>query len=155
MVSKKKERSSPKLRLIFRPKSEIQTFFRTASRDLLHNFGTQFRLGGAVFNFSPKIGLKSTKNERFCILHKPMGGLEPSRPPGYATALISDPAPRGGIPGSCPPDHCLCPPKQELCPPSEDCVPKKVTGSVPMDPQNTDHHPRIREQKLFFSHILR
>ena len=33
--------------------------------------------GGAVFNFSPKIGLKSTKNVRFCILHKPMGGSSP------------------------------------------------------------------------------
>ena len=75
--TKKKQRSSPTLRLIFRPESEIQTFFRTASQDLLHNFGTQFPLGGAVFNFSPKIGLKSTKNEQFCILHKSMGGLKP------------------------------------------------------------------------------
>ena len=42
---------------------------------------------GAVFNFSPKIGLKSTKNVRFCLLHTPMGGLEPPPPPppGYAT----------------------------------------------------------------------
>ena len=30
--------------------------------------------GGAVFIFSPKIGLKSTKNVRFCILYRPMGG---------------------------------------------------------------------------------
>ena len=36
--------------------------------------------GGAVFNFSPKIGLKSTKNVRFCILHKPMGGSSPPPP---------------------------------------------------------------------------
>ena len=42
--------------------------------------------GGAVFNFLPKIGLKSTKNVRFWILHKPMGGLEPPpRALGYAT----------------------------------------------------------------------
>ena len=83
MVSekKKKKRSSPKLSLIFWPKSEIQTFFHTESPHLLHNFGTQFPLGGAVFNFSPKIGLKSNKNVQFCILHKPMGGLEPPRPP--------------------------------------------------------------------------
>ena len=40
-----------------------------------------FLWGGAVFNFSQKIGLKSTKNVRFCILHKPMGGLEPTPPP--------------------------------------------------------------------------
>ena len=37
--------------------------------------------GGAVFNFSPKIGLKSNKNVQFCILHKPMGGLQPPSPP--------------------------------------------------------------------------
>ena len=83
VVSKnKKKRSSPKLRLIFRPKSEIQTLFHSESRHLLHNFGTQFPLGGAVFNFSPNIGLKSTKNVRCCILHKPMGGARAlPRPP--------------------------------------------------------------------------
>ena len=37
-------------------------------------------LWGAIFNFSQKIGLKSIKNMQFCILHKPMGGLE-SPPP--------------------------------------------------------------------------
>ena len=42
--------------------------------------------GGAVFNFSLKIGLKSTKNVRFCILHKPMGGSSPPAPP-LATLL--------------------------------------------------------------------
>ena len=59
------------MRLIFWPNSEIQTFQRG-----LFSYG-----GGAIFNFSHKIGLKSTKNVRFCILHKPMGGLEPPRPP--------------------------------------------------------------------------
>ena len=29
--------------------------------------------GGAVFIFSTKLGLKSTKNVRFCILYRPMG----------------------------------------------------------------------------------
>ena len=43
--------------------------------------GGCFPIGGAIFNFSQKIGLKSTKNVRFCILHKSMGGLEPPRPP--------------------------------------------------------------------------
>ena len=76
MVSKKKE--------VF---TEIQTLFHSESRHLLHNFGTQFPLGGAVFNFSQKIGLKSTKNVRFCILHKPMGGLEL---PPLATLLSSN-----------------------------------------------------------------
>ena len=37
--------------------------------------------GGAVFNFSPKIDPKSTKNVRFCILHKPMGGAPAPTPP--------------------------------------------------------------------------
>ena len=72
-VVSKKKRSSPKLSLIFRPKSEIQTFE-----------GSCFPMGGAIFNFSQQIGLKSTKNVRFCILHKPMGGAR--APPGYATA---------------------------------------------------------------------
>ena len=75
---KKKKRSSPQLRVIFRPISQIQSFeggcFRTG--------------GGAIFHFSQKIGLKSTKNIRFCILHKPMGGLEPPRPP-LATLLVT------------------------------------------------------------------
>ena len=44
-------------------------------------------MGWAIFNFSQKIGLKSTKNVRFCILHKPMGGLEPPPPPPLATLL--------------------------------------------------------------------
>ena len=50
--------------------------------------GGCFRMGGAIFHFSHKIGLKSTKSMRFCILHKPMGGLEPPLPPPpcYATA---------------------------------------------------------------------
>ena len=71
---KQKKRSTPKLSLIFRPKSEIETLFHNESRHLHHNFGIQFPLGGTVFNFSPKIGLKGNKNVRFCILHKPIGG---------------------------------------------------------------------------------
>ena len=74
-VVSKKKKSLPILRPIFRPTSEIKTLFLTDSRHVLHNFGSQFPLGGeAVFNFSPKIALKSTKNVRFCILHKPIGG---------------------------------------------------------------------------------
>ena len=44
---------------------------------------------GANFHFSQKIGLKSTKNMRFCILHKPMGGSSPAPPPWlrYCTVL--------------------------------------------------------------------
>ena len=73
---KKKKRSSPKFRAIFLPISQVQTYE-----------GGSFRMGGAIFHFSQKIGLKSTKNMQFCILHKPMGGVRapPAPPPGYAT----------------------------------------------------------------------
>ena len=45
--------------------------------------GGLFSDGGAILHFSQKIGLKSTKNMRFCILHKPMGGggSSPPAPP--------------------------------------------------------------------------
>ena len=107
MISKKK-RSSPKFRVIFRPKSKILTddlqkkkkkkkkkrsspkfkaIFLPKFRKFKRFRGGSFRMGGAIFNFSHKIGLKSTKNMRFCILHKPMGGARaPPPPPGYATA---------------------------------------------------------------------
>ena len=105
----KKKRSSPKFRVIFRPKSKIQRVFPPKIRwspkkkkrsspkfraIFLPKFrkfkrlrGGSCRMGGAIFHFLQKIGLKSTKNMRFCILHKPMGGLEPPPrlPPGYAT----------------------------------------------------------------------
>ena len=46
--------------------------------------GGLFSNGGAIFHFSHKIGLKSTKNMRFCILHKPMGGARaPPAPPPW------------------------------------------------------------------------
>ena len=68
----KKKRSLPKFKAIFLPKFRKFKRFR----------GGSFRMGGAIFNFSQKIGLKSTKNMRFCILHKPMGGARaPPAPP--------------------------------------------------------------------------
>ena len=54
------------------PISQIQTFE-----------GGCFRMGGAIFHFSHKIGLKSTKCMRFCILHKPMGGARAPPPPPW------------------------------------------------------------------------
>ena len=68
----KKKRSSPKLRRIFRPKSEIQRVLPAKSRQLLYNFGTKSLRGGAVFIFWAKIGLKSSKNVRLCILFRPI-----------------------------------------------------------------------------------
>ena len=78
---KKKKRSSSKFKAIFLPKFRKFKRFR----------GGSFRMGGAIFNFSRKIGLKSTKNMRFCILHKPMGGARapPAPPPGYATVCYA------------------------------------------------------------------
>ena len=58
---KKKKRSSPKFTAIFLPKFCNFKRFR----------GGSFRMGGAIFNFSQKIGLKSTKNMRFCMLQPP------------------------------------------------------------------------------------
>ena len=99
-----KKRSSPKFRGIFRPK--FKRFFRPKLGDLqkkkkkkglrqnsgrffsqFRKFkrlrGGSFRMGGAIFHFSQKIGLKSTKNMRFCILHKPMGGARAPPPPPW------------------------------------------------------------------------
>ena len=108
---KKKKRSSAKFRVIFRPKSKIQTFFppkimgspkkkkkkglrQISRRFFFQNFassnvsgGALFAWGGAIFNFSQKIGLKSTKNMRFCILNKPMGGARAPPAPPLATLL--------------------------------------------------------------------
>ena len=85
--SRKKKRSSPKLRRIFRPKSEFQTVLPAESRQLLLNFGTQIPLGGAVSIFWAKIGLKGSKNIRFCILFSFQANFQPTpRPPfEYAT----------------------------------------------------------------------
>ena len=77
MVSKKKKktRSSPKLRLIFRPNSEIQTFE-----------GGCFPMGGGYFQFFTKNRSQKHQKRAICILHKPMEGLQPPRPP-LATLL--------------------------------------------------------------------
>ena len=48
--------------------------------------------GGAIFIFGAKIGLKSTKNVIFCMLFRPMEGLEP---PGYATGWTRQHKARG------------------------------------------------------------
>ena len=99
---------NPKFKGFFRPKlGDLQKKKKKKKKRLRQNFspkfrkfkrlrGGSFRMGGAIFHFSQKIGLKSTKYMRFCILHKPMGGARapPAPPPGYATeslALASKP----------------------------------------------------------------
>ena len=74
MISKKKK----KKKKVF---AKIQSDFSPKFRKFKRLRGGSFRMGGAIFHFSQKIGLKSTKYMRFCILHKPMGGLEPPPPP--------------------------------------------------------------------------
>ena len=76
---KKKKRSTPKLSLIFRPKSEIQTLFHTESRHLHHNFGTQFPLGGGCFQFFTKNRPK--KQQKRAILHTSQANGRGSSPP--------------------------------------------------------------------------
>ena len=74
---KKKKRSSPKLRLIFRPKSEIQTFQ-----------GGCFSLGGGLFSiFHKKSASKPPKTCDFAYFTSQWGGLEP---PPLATLLCGN-----------------------------------------------------------------
>ena len=89
VVSKKKKRSSPKLRLIFRPKSEIHTLFQAASRHILHNFGTHFLMGGCFQFFSNN---RPQKHLKRAILHTSQanggGARAPSPHPPLATLLV-------------------------------------------------------------------
>ena len=77
---------NPKFKRFFRPKlgdlqkkkkkkkkvfAKIQSDFSPKFRKFKRLRGGSFRMGGAIFHFSQKIGLKSTKYMRFCILHKP------------------------------------------------------------------------------------
>ena len=89
-------RKSRKFKGFFRPKSgdlQKKKVFTEVVTDFSAKFGNSnvsgglFSCGGAIFNFSHKISLKSTKNVRFCILHKPMGGPEPPPASPLATLL--------------------------------------------------------------------
>ena len=78
--------SLPKLRLIFRPRSEILTLFQAESRHVFHNFGTQFPLGGLFSIFHQKSASKAPKTCDFAYFTSQWGGLEPLPPP-LATLL--------------------------------------------------------------------
>ena len=74
---KKKKRCSPKLRLIFRPNSEIQTFE-----------GGLFSYGGELFSiFHIKSASKASKTGDFAYFTSQWGGARapPRLPPRYAT----------------------------------------------------------------------
>ena len=82
----KKKRSSPKLWLLFRPISQIQTFE-----------GGLFSNGGGLFSiFHRKSASKAQKACDFAYFTSQWGGSSPPPPPppGYATGLC--PGPRGG-----------------------------------------------------------
>ena len=95
VVSKKtKKGSSPKLRLIFRPKSEIQTFrsspklkliFRPKSEIQTFQGGAVFLWGGLFSIFHKKLGSKPPKTCDFAYFTSQLGGSSPPAPPGYAT----------------------------------------------------------------------
>ena len=82
-VISKKKRSSPKSKRIFRPKTVIQTLFQAESRHLLHNFSTQFPLGGGCFHFFTKN--RPQKHQKRAILNTLQANRRGSSPPGYAT----------------------------------------------------------------------
>ena len=73
---KKKKRSSPQLRQIFRPKSEIQKFE-----------GGLFSYGGGLLSiFRKKSPSKAPKTYDFAYFTSQWGARAPPAPPGYATA---------------------------------------------------------------------
>ena len=60
--------------------------FQAESRHVLHNFGTQFPLGGGCFQFFNKN--RPQKRQKRAILHTSQangGDSSPPTPPGYAT----------------------------------------------------------------------
>ena len=108
---KKKKRSSPKFRVIFPPKSKIQTFFshkikwspkkkkkkkkkkglrRSSRRFFFQNFATSNVSGGALFAwgglfsiFHRKSASKAQKTCDFAYFTSQWGGLEPPPPPPW------------------------------------------------------------------------
>ena len=116
---KKKKRSSPKFRVIFRPKSKIQTFFsaqnwviskkkkkkkkkkkglrQNSGRFFFHfrkfkrTRGGSFSYGGGYFPFSTEN--RPQKHKKHAILHTSQanggGSSPPPPPPGYATVCMA------------------------------------------------------------------
>ena len=108
MVSKKKKRSSPILRLNLRPKSQIQSSFPPKIRwspktkkKVFTDFETDCSAQlenpnvsrGAIFNFSLKIDLKTTKRCDFAYFTSQWGGSSP--PPPLTTLLAGGTMTRG------------------------------------------------------------
>ena len=68
-----KKRSSPTLSEL---RNQNTTLFWSKQRQVLHNFGSQIPLGGAVFHFWSKNRPQKHKKVLFCILFRPIGRLE-------------------------------------------------------------------------------
>ena len=109
LQKKKKKTSSPKFRVIFRPKSKIQRFFPPKIRcspkkrsspkfriiflpiSQVQTFqGGLFSHGGGYFPFfTEKPASKAQKTCDFAYFTSQWGGSSPPRPPpGYATGLL-------------------------------------------------------------------
>ena len=87
VISKKK--SSPKLRRIFRLKSETQTVLPAESRQLLSQLRhpNPFGVGELFSFFEQKSAAKALKTCDFAYFSGQWGGSSPPVPPGYATEL--------------------------------------------------------------------
>ena len=82
-----KKKKKKKKKKVF---AKIQSDFSPKFRKFKRLRGGSFRMGGAIFHFSQKIGFKSTIYMRFCILHKPMGGARAPPAPPLATLLVTN-----------------------------------------------------------------
>ena len=78
LQKKKKKRSSPILRLVFRPKSENRTFE-----------GGCFPMGGLFSIFHQKSASKAPKTCDFATSQAYGGATAPPAPPGYATVFMT------------------------------------------------------------------
>ena len=93
-----------------------------------------------------EVKLRNTQLKRNCKL-KGENMLE------FPKESEASPAPQG-YSGTVPPKQEMCPPKRELCPKESNRLSANGMQFEALESQITDHHPRIREQELFFSHIL-
>ena len=84
---KKKKRSSPKLGLIFRPKSKIKNAFSHRITTSTSRLRHPFSFVGGCFQFLTKNRLQ--KHQKRAILHTSQVNGGAWAPPGYATACAS------------------------------------------------------------------
>ena len=93
-----------------------------------------------------EVKLRNTQLKRNCKL-KGENMLE------FPKESEASPAPQGVFRDRAPKTRNV-PPKRELCPKESNRLSANGMQFEALESQITDHHPRIREQELFFSHIL-